>query len=70
MDLRGIQFTLRWRLGTALAVLMLLLLMSGSRVSAAPAKVQTTFETPEAAAEVLRTALRNNDEGTLPTCSA
>jgi len=65
MNLRGTQFTLRWRLGTALAVLMLLLLMSGSRASAAPVEAQMRFETPEAAVEVLRTALKNNDESTL-----
>jgi hypothetical protein len=65
MNLRGTHFTLRWRLETALAVLVLLLLMTGSWASAAPAEAQTRFGTPEAAVEALLTAFKNNDQGAL-----
>ena len=65
MNLRGTHFTLRWRLETALAVLVLLLLMTGSQASAAPAEAQMRFGTPEAAVEALLTAFKNNDQGAL-----
>jgi hypothetical protein len=65
MNLSGTHVALRRKLGAALAVLVLLLLMTGNRVSAAPAETQMRFGTPEAAVEVLLTALKNDDDRAL-----
>jgi hypothetical protein len=57
---------IRWlKPGTVLVVLVLLLLMGWSRVSAAPVGDPMPFGTPEAAAEALVTAFQNNDDGAL-----
>jgi hypothetical protein len=55
----------RRKRGAALAVLVLLLVMTGNRVSAAPAEPQLRFGTPEAAVEAFLTALKNDDNGAL-----
>ena len=65
MNLSETHIALRPRLGAALAVLVLLLSMTGGRAPAAPAEGQMAFGAPEAAAEALLAAFKNNDEAAL-----
>lgn len=51
--------------GAALATLFFLLWVTGDAISASSAEGPTPFKTPEAAAEALLTAFKNNDDGAL-----
>lgn len=65
MKLSGTHINRCLKPGTALIVLVLFLLMAGSRVSAAPAGDPMQFGTPEAAAEALLKAFKDNDQGAM-----
>ncbi len=64
MDQGGAHMATRPMLGAVLAVL-LLVLAAGSPSAAATAQAQKSFGSPEAAAEALVTALKDNDENAL-----
>ena len=66
MNLGGTHVTRCLKSGTALVISILLwALMAGSAMSAAPVREPLPFKTPEAAAEALLAAFRDNDQAAL-----